>query len=216
LVPSIKTLEDPKGMRRAARLFLRFRGPPGAESRAVKIGPRGVLAAWARRIAAASGVLFATACSRPPPPPPPSDAALEDTEIRFDVGGCYGTCAVYAVTLRGDGAVDYEGKAFVAVKGHRAARVAPSAIAELVRHFDAVNFDGMTWRKNCPEKYTTDHGTVRVTFRRGDRSHTLDHDLGDGCAPADLHRLEDHLNMVMKPAIDDLVRCDAATCLGPE
>lgn len=187
-------------------------GAAGQNRPVVKIGSREVLGAWAPRLAT-SCALFATACSRRPPP---SDAALEDTAIRFDQGACYGTCPVYAVTLRGDGALDYEGKAFVAVRGHRSARVAPNAIADLVRHFDAVNFDGMAWRKNCPEKYTTDHGTVRLTFRRGGRSHTVDHDLGDGCAPADLRRLEDHLNMVIQPAIDDLVRCDAATCLGPE
>ena len=53
---------------------------------------------------------------------------------------------------------------------------------------------------------------MKLTFRRGAHSHSLEHDLGDGCAPADLHRLEAHLGTVIVPAIHDLVNCEAGTC----
>jgi hypothetical protein len=154
----------------------------------------------------------ALACSRPPSPPSPSDAAPEDTVIGFDQRGCYGPCPAFNITLRGDGVLDYDGKMFVAARGRRSGHVSPSAVADLVRNFDEVGFETLTWRKNCPEKYTTDHGTVQLTFRRGGRSHTLEHDLGDVCAPMELRHLEEHVSAVIEPAIHDLVQCEAGTC----
>jgi hypothetical protein len=100
----------------------------------------------------ACALLGIPACSRSLPPPPALDAAPEDTEIGFDQRGCYGPCAVYSVTFRGDGTLEYEGKAYVAAKGHRSANVSPGAVADLVRHFDDVHFESLTWRKNCPRE----------------------------------------------------------------
>jgi hypothetical protein len=165
------------------------------------------------------GVLVpdAAPASSPVPPsvPAATSKAAPDTEIHIEEGACFGTCPVYGATLRGDGSIDYEGKAFVGVTGHRSAHVSPGAVAGLVRRFDEVHFDRLSWRKDCPEAYATDHSSVQLTLRRGKRAHTIDDDLGDGCAPAALRQLEEDVMMVIEPAIDELLRCDAATCIEP-
>jgi hypothetical protein len=115
---------------------------------------------------------------------------------------------VYSVILRGDGVLDYEGKAFVASAGHRTAHVLPGDVVRLAAEFDAAGFNRLSWRVNCFEKFVSDHGTVRVTLRRGDHSHTIDHNLGDGCAPAALARLESRVMSVAEPAIRDWIHCD--------
>jgi hypothetical protein len=168
-------------------------------------------------MAAACALFTLATCARPAPTQPsmPSDAGQEGVEIQVDLGPCFGTCAVYSVTVRGDGAVDYDGKAFVAALGHRTAHVSRTAVSELVSSFDASSFERMSWQTNCPARFVSDHATLRTTLRRGGRAHAIDHNLGDGCAPPELGRLEAEVMHVLEPAIYDFIHCDGPCSNAP-
>jgi hypothetical protein len=177
-----------------------------------------------RAIAATCALFGAATCARPAPPPPepqaqppqavvPVDAGGAGVEIQVETGPCFGTCAVYSVTLRADGTVDYYGESFVAVRGHQTARVSPSAVSDLVSSFDAAGFDTLTWHVKCPEKFVTDHSTLRTTLRHGGQAHSVLHNLGDGCPPPELVLLEAQVMRVVEPAIRDFIHCDGPCAL---
>lgn len=51
--------------------------------------------------------------------------AIEGDSIRYETSPCYGTCPVYAVTIRPDGSGTFEGQRFTAVTGTRAFKATP-------------------------------------------------------------------------------------------
>ena len=65
------------------------------------------------------------ACAATPPPGAP--VAIEQEAIRYETGPCFGTCPVYAVTVRPDGSGTFEGQRFTAVTGTRAFTLDPAA-----------------------------------------------------------------------------------------
>ncbi len=62
-----------------------------------------------------AGCVTASADAPPGAGPPP----VADAEIRYETGPCFGTCPVYALTIRPDGTARFEGKRFTAVTGTR-------------------------------------------------------------------------------------------------
>lgn len=66
-------------------------------------------------------------------PPPPRDGV----ELTLYRTPCYGRCPSYAVTLRTDGSVIYEGASDVRIRGRVIDVVAPAIVASLIARFDA-------------------------------------------------------------------------------
>jgi hypothetical protein len=52
--------------------------------------------------------------------------AFEAESISYELGPCFGTCPVYAVTVRPDGSGTFEGKRFTAVAGMRSFTMTPA------------------------------------------------------------------------------------------
>ena len=77
--------------------------------------------------AAASG--FVVAAPRP-----------AHTAVRLERGPCERRCAVYSVTLYGDGRVVYVGQHFVRKAGTVKTRVEPDAVREIVQRLEALTF----------------------------------------------------------------------------
>ncbi|HEY0439484.1 MAG TPA: DUF6438 domain-containing protein, partial [Xanthobacteraceae bacterium] len=55
----------------------------------------------------------------------PTDAPA-DTVIALERGACERRCAVYSVTIRGDGSVTYEGRHYVRTTGIKRSRISPA------------------------------------------------------------------------------------------
>ncbi|SFP66847.1 DUF6438 domain-containing protein [Sphingomonas rubra] len=51
--------------------------------------------------------------------------AIEGDSIRYETSPCFGTCPVYAVTIRPDGSGTFEGQRFTAVTGLREFKATP-------------------------------------------------------------------------------------------
>ena len=122
---------------------------PAGERR--KHGERGAIrfTPLLRAIAVASACLVGGSCARPAlerssesDAAPATQGAARDIEVGFEVGPCYGPCAVYKVVLKGDGTLDYEGKAFVARLGtdRRAYRRWPTSGRASAADFDVAGF----------------------------------------------------------------------------
>jgi hypothetical protein len=102
----------------------------------------------------------------------PTEAPAEEgpMQITLQRTECYGYCPAYTVTIDGDGAVTYEGRAFVNVTGRQTAQVASADVARLLERFDAIGFDQLN------DEYRgqmTDLPTTTVTLTRGGRTKQL-------------------------------------------
>src|SRR6185369_11241978 len=99
----------------------------------------------------------------------PSTAPVEITLTRTL---CFGFCPAYTVSITGDGQVTYNGQSFVNVTGEQHATIAPEAVHELLRRFDAVHFESLNdaYRANVTDLPTT---TVTLT-RNGHRKVVVD------------------------------------------
>lgn len=93
-----------------------------------------------------AAVIFRTSIAIAPPEkygpsrafPKPVDPS--SVIITMQMNGCEGRCPAYKVTIHGDGTVEYQGYAYVAVKGNQTAHIPPEAVSELLRQFDQANF----------------------------------------------------------------------------
>lgn len=153
-----------------------------------------------------------TTASGPPAPPqlvtelyeagPPADAGapVEDTNVVVTLtrSVCYGTCPDYTVTLRGDGSVEYVGRQFVGKRGRATDKVPPADVLALVRKLDAAGFDRLAVPTPCPKGIATDNPTHTLTLERGGRAHTVEHYMGNLCAPPVLVELEDAVDAAAK------------------
>lgn len=108
---------------------------------------------------------------------------------------CYGTCAVYAVTIRGDGEVHFLGIAHVARAGEAVARITPAGVDSLFRFLDHIGFDRLsasyTSGASACGAYVPDLPTVTVSVVRSGVATRVTHDYGCAAAPpvlGELHR----------------------------
>ncbi len=108
---------------------------------------------------------------RPEREQPIPAAPLDAYAFTLERTVCYGRCPAYRVTVRGNGRVEYEGKAFVGVVGRRVATIPRSEVARLV----AAARDGDLWSMRA--SYVagmTDMPTYRLTLTVGSRKHTIE------------------------------------------
>jgi hypothetical protein len=105
--------------------------------------------------------ILASDCpSRPVPPKLPKD--LNSIKIGLRRGRCEGLCPAYALTLYGDGRIDYDGEMYVAVAGHQSYRVEAADIRNLIARFYDIGFFGFCGQN---EDVTTDQATVETSLQ---------------------------------------------------
>jgi hypothetical protein len=54
--------------------------------------------------------------------------------------GCFGQCPIYSLAIHGDGTVEYEGKAYVAIVGKHKAKISPAVVQQLVETFRRADY----------------------------------------------------------------------------
>jgi hypothetical protein len=107
----------------------------------------------------------------------PSDA----DELRLERTACYGACPVYTVTVRANGDVAFDGRAFVRVFGPASRKVPATRARALVDRAQAAGFFG--W-KDAYEFPVTDHPTTKITATIGGRTKTISEYAACGSDPA--------------------------------
>ncbi len=70
----------------------------------------------------------------------PSSEAVENAVITIERTVCFGSCPDYALTIYGNGTVNYEGRNFVAVTGTRTASISSGNVRELVNNFYDIHY----------------------------------------------------------------------------
>ena len=136
-------------------------------------------------------------------------AAAERYVVRLERSECYGVCPAYAVEIGGDGAVEYDGKAFVAARGRVSTRVDRAAVASLLERFDRAGFFRLEWEDPC-NRMATDNPTSTLTLVHGGRKRTIADYHGNECMPPVLRELEDEVDRVAQTT--RWVKCDAGYC----
>lgn len=136
---------------------------------------------------------FALAACASPPTQPPADTA--NASITLERTRCFGFCPDYSVTVRGDGQVIYQGRAFVGVEGERRAEVSPQAAAALFARAEAIGFVNLRdeYRANI-----TDIPSARVTLVTPDGRTKSVLDYGGEAVgmPASVRALQDEIDRV--------------------
>jgi hypothetical protein len=128
-----------------------------------------------------------------------------DFSIKLSRSGCYGTCPIYFVVVRGDGKIDFHGGRFVAIPGDHPARIAPEAAARLLERFSAADFF------QFQDKYVasvTDNPTYCLALAIGTKKKTITDYVGTWVGmPTLVSELED--------AVDEAAGTDRWVSTGP-
>lgn len=81
--------------------------------------------------------------------------------MSLDRTGCYGTCPDYRVQIHGDGRVDYDGRCFVAVRGHAKAAISVEAVNQLFGLFQKADYFAL---KDSYNAMVTDNPTYTTSI----------------------------------------------------
>jgi hypothetical protein len=131
------------------------------------------------------------------------DAAQIDV-ITLERTSCYGTCPIYKLTVRRDGAVQYEGKEFVKVIGYQSHRISAAKFQELAQEVQRVGFfsfdDEYSYKKNPggSTSFVTDMPTTITTVRAGNLRKSVKNYYG---GPKALGRLENLIDKLAGSAV---------------
>lgn len=129
-----------------------------------------------------------------------SNADLKTVTVRFERTGCFGNCPEYALTIHGDGRVEYAGRSYVKKKGTREGRVDSATVRKLMAEFDRAKFlllgeDYSTQEHCCGQ--CTDLPTAITALSALGTVHQVRHYYGCGCAPDELVELESAIDRVI-------------------
>ena len=153
-----------------------------------------------------------SASAAPPAPATafPSSYALDDVIIRMERTGCFGTCPIYSLQLKGDGAVVYNGIANVYIRGELRTYVPRQQVADLLHDFNRIGFfrlpnnieagqtlhlDGK--RVEVMKLQRDDLPNTRITLRVGDSSKSV---VYSQTAPEALVRIAERIDNLVNSA----------------
>ncbi len=100
----------------------------------------------------------------------PEPWGLKGVKIQLSRTQCFGRCAAYSVTIRGDGRVHFSGERYVLNPGDHDAQISPAAVRELVSEFEKAKFFA------AGDKYiakVTDNPTYTLTLTVGGKTKTV-------------------------------------------
>jgi YD repeat-containing protein len=118
-----------------------------------------------------------------------------DTAFTLERSECFGFCPSYSVRIASDGAVSYDGRRFVRVKGGASGNVSEDAVRRLLTEFFAADYWDLTVPANCPTWVTDEPGAITSLTWNG-HSHRVEHNHGNPCAPMILFSLEQEIDDV--------------------
>lgn len=126
------------------------------------------------------------------PTPASTEPIPFDFQVTLERGPCFGSCPVYTLTVRADGAVEFEGWSFVAAEGSRTALLDAATVRRLR---DAVIDSAFYQLVDRYEVQATDPPSITTTVKMNGQTKSVYH-YGLGCgtdldeAPEGLCRLE--------------------------
>jgi hypothetical protein len=109
---------------------------------------------------------------------------------------CYGPCPVYRVTISGTGEVEYFGEAHVYKAGAHRWRISRRRLQRLAEALERANY--LHLEDDYTSHAVTDAPGCRTSVEYDDGSFkSIDHYLGDPCAPEALTELEDEIDRII-------------------
>lgn len=120
---------------------------------------------------------------------PPIKRSAKDF-VEMSRSSCYGTCPAYTVRIHADGAVEWEGRSFVAQKGKDSSNIGPSSARDLIDKFASPEFWALCASYS---EAVTDSASAAFRVSIGERIKSVDNYAGS--AP--------HLAEDLEYAIDD-------------
>jgi len=145
----------------------------------------------------------ASACRHPAPRPTPLEGRAAEPPpgahehlASIERTACFGWCPVYTLTVFRDGAVEYEGKDFVKLKGKATDHLRPDQLAALD---DLFRKHGYLSLADSYEDYeVTDNPSVYTAYTPpGGKRKDVRHYLGDHKAPVVLGEVEDGVDRIV-------------------
>lgn len=134
------------------------------------------------------------ACATPADPTHDAPAYSAADTLTLERTRCYGFCPDYTVTINGEGAVTYNGRAFVGATGARTAQVDPAETARLFSRAEEIGFFGL---RNEYRANVSDLPTATVTFvRNGERKSVLDYGGAMAGMPESVRQLQEQIDRV--------------------
>ncbi len=107
---------------------------------------------------------------------------------------CYGTCPAYKLAVYRNGTVEYEGKQFVRIKGHRTAFIGKEKVEQLISDFRKARFFSL---QDVYENRMTDMPSVILSFTDNGVTKTVIHHRGSRTVPEQLFSLEQKVDTVV-------------------
>jgi hypothetical protein len=102
-------------------------------------------------------------------------AKLDDVVVTLRRTGCFGACAAYDLTVRGDGQVKYAGQMFVEDKGPRTSQIDAAKARDLIQALDDLRFTAIEDRA-FPWCYDTSKLAITVSAPGVEKRVMLDAD----------------------------------------
>jgi len=122
-----------------------------------------------------------------------SDADLKTLTVRFERMGCYGNCPAYAITIHGDGQIEYAGKSQVKTTTAQKGQIDASKIRDIVSEFAKAKFfdfaEDYSSGEHC-KRMCTDMASVVTELTVRGATHSVKHYYGCIGAPKSLWELE--------------------------
>lgn len=150
------------------------------------------------RFLVAAALLSLTSCARngatSTPAGRPSQSATSAPAITLERTACFGSCAVYTISVSPAGEVQYEGRAHVRKLGAATGRIPRERVDALLSELERGGYFSFAERYTSPEpscgRYATDSPTVITSVTLRGRTKRITHDYGCGGAPGALVVLE--------------------------
>lgn len=133
-----------------------------------------------------------------------TDVSQSMTLVTLERKPCYGTCPVYKVSVTGDGAVVWDGRANVDSMGRKSARLDADHVTALVRLFDDAQFFTLDDRyvnggQNC-KPYASDAPVIITSITTSARAKTVERDAGCFSTPQRVADLEAKIDALLGTA----------------
>jgi hypothetical protein len=130
--------------------------------------------------------------------PFPQISDPKEISIQLSRSGCYGSCPSYSVTIRGDGAVTFQGSRFVSIPGTHTAQIPESEVSTLLNRFRSANFLALS---NVYRAGVTDNPTYCLKLKLGGEAKVVEDYVGAWVGmPATVTELEDAVDQAADSA----------------
>lgn len=161
---------------------------------------------WRTWLLSLTAICLPAGCTPAGRGPFPQNPDLSEVTITLQRTGCFGSCPIYTVAIKGSGEVTYEGASFVLIPGKHTRLVPRENVLELIALFRSADFFQLD---DSYEANITDLPTYITRLSIGDR-HKSVRDYGGG-ASAEFLRAGNPMPPIVAEIEDAIDRLSGAT-----